>query len=284
MPSCALSAVRYVIRVVTDPEIPNNEGCYRMIHLKIPEKSILNPQRPAAVNCRSVTLRRVVDATLGAMAQALPDRVPAANNGHPLQGHFGGFDKLTGRAFILSEMGTGGMGARPTKDVIDCSFTDTSNASGIPIEVAESMAPMRIHYFRLRTDSGGAGRFRGGCGFEKEYECLCDDVVLSHRGARHYPQRWVVIRADGTEEVIPSKKTIHLMKGDRVVMWTSGGGGFGSPLDRPPEHVLEDVLDGKVGVEAAKDLYGVIVKEGKLRHGETERMRARMRNAAMMDL
>jgi N-methylhydantoinase B len=156
---------------------------------------------------------------------------------------------------------------------------------------------MRIHYFRLRTDSGGAGRFRGGCGFEKEYECLCDDVVLSHRGERHYTQPWglagglpgassrtVVIRADGTEEVIPSKKTIHLMKGDRVVMWTSGGGGFGSPLDRPPEHVLEDVLDGKVGVEVAKDLYGVILKEGKLRHGETERMRARMRNAAMMDL
>ena len=297
VPSCALSAVRYVIRVLTDPEIPNNEGCYRMIHLKIPEKSILNPQRPAAVNCRSVTLRRVVDATLGAMAQALPDRVPAANNGHPLQGHFGGIDRLTGRAFILSEMGTGGMGARPTKDGIDCIFTDTSNASGIPIEVAESMAPMRIHYFRLRTDSGGAGRFRGGCGFEKEYECLCDDVVLSHRGERHYTQPWglaggfpgassrtVVIRADGTEEVIPSKKTIHLMKGDRVVMWTSGGGGFGSPLDRPPEHVLEDVLDGKVGVEAAKDLWGVVVKEGKLHHEETDPMRARMRNAAMMDL
>ncbi|MFP6869833.1 MAG: hydantoinase B/oxoprolinase family protein, partial [Nitrospinota bacterium] len=82
----------------------------------------------------------------------------------------------------------------------------------------------------------------------------------------------------------PSKKTIHLMKGDHVVMWTSGGGGFGSSLDRPPERVLEDVLDGKVGVEVAKDLYGVIVQKGKLRHGETERMRARMRNAAMMDL
>ena len=290
VPSCALSAVRYVIRVITDPEIPNNEGCYRMIDLTIPEKSVLNPQRPAPVNCRAVTLRRIVDTTLGAFGQALPGRMPAANNGHPLQGHFGGVDEDKGEMFILSEMGTGGMGARPTKDGIDCLCTDTSNSKNIPVEIGEATAPLRIHYYRIRTDSGGAGRHRGGCGFEKEYECLTDNVVLAHRGERHYTQPWgqaggapaassrsVVVRADGSEEVVPSKQTIHLNRNDRVVMWTAGGGGYGDPLERPAEDVLADVLDLKVSPQAALDDYGVVIEDGALRGQETTGLRERLR-------
>ena len=292
VPSCALSAVRYVVRVVTDPDIPNNEGCYRMIRLTIPERSVLNPERPAPVNCRAVTLRRVVDTTLGALAQALPGRVPAANNGHPLQGHFGGVHEATLEPFILSEMGTGGMGARPTKDGIDCLFTDTSNAKNIPIEIAEATAPLRVRYYRIRTDSGGAGRWRGGCGLEKEYECLSDNVTLAHRGERHYTRPWgleggeaaassrtVVVRADGTEEVVPSKQTIRLNRHDRVIMWTSGGGGYGDPLDRPAEQVLDDVLDLKFGPAVARDAYGVVIEDGKLCGGETKRLRARLGKA-----
>lgn len=290
VPSCALSAVRYVIRVITDPDIPNNEGCYRMIRLTIPEKSVLNPQRPAPVNCRAVTLRRVVDTTLGAFAQALPGRVPAANNGHPLQGHFGGVDEATGKPFILSEMGTGGMGARPTKDGIDCLFTDTSNAKNIPVEIGEATAPLRVLYYRIRTDSGGAGRYRGGCGFEKEYECLSDNVVLAHRGERHYTRPWgqasgapaamsrsVVVRADGSREVVPSKQTIHLNKNDHIIMWTAGGGGYGDPLERPAEQVLSDVLDLKVSLAAAREDYGVVIEDDAVLAEETERRRARLR-------
>ena len=291
VPSCALSAVRYVIRVITDPEIPNNEGCYRMIRLTIPEKSVLNPQRPAPVSCRAVTLRRIVDTTLGAFAQALPGRMPAANNGHPLVGHFGGIDETTGKPFILSEMGTGGMGARPTKDGIDCLCTDTSNAKNIPIEIGESSAPLRIRYYRIRTDSGGAGRYRGGCGFEKEYECLDDNIVLAHRGERHYTRPWgqaggepaassrsVVVRADGSEEVVPSKQNIHLNRDDRIIMWTAGGGGYGDPLERPAERVLDDVLDLRVSPEAARELYGVVIESDAVLAEETERRRARLRD------
>ena len=293
VPACALSAVRYVVKVITDPDIPNNEGCYRMIHLKIPERTLLNPQRPAAVNCRAVTLRRVVDTTLGAFAQALPGRIPAANNGHPLMGHFGGFVEGTGRPFIVSEVGTGGMGARPTKDGIDCIFTDTSNAMNIPVEVIESTTPLRIHYYRIRRDSGGAGRWRGGCGFEKEYECLCDNVTLSHRGERHFVQPWglaggraaassrtVVVRADGRREVVRSKATILLNRHDRVIMWTSGGGGYGDPLERPPAHVLDDVLDLKISPETARDVYGVMVAAEAVDHEETNALRRRLRTAA----
>jgi len=277
VPACALSAVRYVVRALTDPDSPNSGGCYRMISLTLPEKSLLNPTRPAAVNCRSVALRRVVDTVMGAMAQALPGQVPAANNGHPLWGHFSGVDPVTGQTFIQTENGTGGMGARPNMDGIDVISTDTSNLMSIPVEVVESSTWLRIHYFRIRRDSGGAGRFRGGCGFEKEYECLCDRVIVSHRGERHYTQPWgheggmpgassrsVIVRADGREEVVPSKMTIELRKHDRLKLWTSGGGGYGDPLTRSAEAVLADVLNRKVGVEAALRDYGVAIVAGKV--------------------
>jgi N-methylhydantoinase B len=294
VPACALSAVRYVVRALTDPDIPNNEGCYRMISLTLPEKSLLNPKRPAPVNCRAVALRRVVDTVMGAFAQALPGRVPAANNGHPLNALFGGEDPATGKIFILTENGTGGMGARPTKDGVDCICTDTSNSMNIPAEVVESGTPLRITYFRIRRDSGGAGRHRGGCGFEKEYECLAERIVVSHRGERHYTQPWgleggrpgassrsVIVRANGQHETVPSKMTIELRRGDRLVLWTSGGGGYGDPRDRPAEAVLDDVLDGKVSVEAAEREYGVAIVNGSVDVPRTHALReGRMAAAA----
>ena len=293
VPACTLSAVRYAVRVVTDPRIPNNEGCYRMIRLTIPESNLLNPRRPAPVNNRAVTLRRIVDTVMGAFAKALPGRLPAANNGHPLVARIGGIDDRTGRLFILSESGTGGMGARPSKDGIDCIHTDTSNSRNVPVEVAEKIAPLRVHYYRIRRDSGGAGRFRGGCGFEKEYECLTDLMTISHRGERHYTRPWgqaggcpgaasrsIIVRADGSEEIVPSKMNIELRRHDRLRLWTTGGGGYGNPLERADENVLDDVLGGKVSRAAAADNYGVIMRDAEIDHIETAAQRRRLRAEA----
>ena len=289
VPACTLSAVRYAVRVVTDPRIPNNEGCYRMIRLTIPEGTLLNPRRPAPVNNRAVTLRRVVDTVMGAFAKALPGRLPAANNGHPLVARIGGIDDRTGRLFILSESGTGGMGARPSKDGIDCIHTDTSNSRNVPVEVAEKIAPLRIHYYRIRRDSGGAGRFRGGCGFEKEYECLTDRMTITHRGERHYTRPWgqaegcpgaasrsIILRADGSEEIVPSKMNIELRRHDRLRLWTTGGGGYGDPLERAAGSVLDDVLGGKVSRAAAAGSYGVIIRDAEIDHAETAAARRRL--------
>jgi N-methylhydantoinase B len=272
-----LSAVLYVIRAITDPNIPNNEGCYRMIHLTLPEGSILNPRHPAAVNSRSTALRRVGDAVLGALAQALPERIPAASNGHPLWAMFGGYHPETGHPYIATEIGTGGMGARPTLDGIDCIVTDSSNAMNLPVELIELTAPLRVSYYRIRRDSGGAGQNRGGCGFEKEYVALVDGVQVSHRGERHYSQPWglkrglpgassrsVIVRANGKREIIPSKRDFVMNRNDRLVLQTSGGGGFGDPKSRPPELVLEDVLDGKVSARCAREQYGVEIKGGRI--------------------
>jgi N-methylhydantoinase B len=164
----------------------------------------------------------------------------------------------------------------------------------IPVEVVESTTLLRINYFRIRRDSGGAGRYRGGCGFEKEYECLCDRVIVSHRGERHYTQPWgleggqpgassrsVIVRANGVEEVVPSKMTIELRKHDRLVLWTSGGGGYGNSFDRPADAVCEDVLNKKVSVEAAAAAYGVAIAAGKIDLEKTTTLRkARIPTAA----
>ncbi len=288
VPPCAHSAVRYAIRVVTDPGIPNNEGCYRMIRLTIPERTLLNPERPAPVNNRHVTLRRIVDTVLGAFAKALPGRVPAANNGHPMIARIGGIDDRTGKLFLTNESGTGGMGARSTKDGIDCIHTDTSNSMNVPLEVCEEIAPLRIHYYRIRRDSGGAGRFRGGCGFEKAFECLTERMTISHCGERHYTAPWglagggpgassysKVVRADGREERVPSKANVELCRHDRLLVWTTGGGGYGDPYAREPEAVLGDVLDEKVSEQAAREVYGVAIEAGAIDAAETKRLRAR---------
>lgn len=275
VPSVALAAVYFVVRAITDPSIPNNAGCYRMVELRLPLGSLLNPVPPAAVNSRAVTLRRVIDAVIGALVPALPERLPAASNGHPLFVSFGGVDPKTERAFVTTESGTGGMGARPVKDGIDVIQTDGSNAMNIPIEAIEMDYPLRVLWFRLRQDSGGPGRFRGGMGFEKGYEVLRGDVVVSHRGERYFTAPWglfggmpaamakaTIVRRDGSVEPVPSKLVYTLRQGDRVHFWTSGGGGYGDPLQREPARVLEDLHDGKISLQAAHEAYGVVITPG----------------------
>jgi N-methylhydantoinase B/oxoprolinase/acetone carboxylase alpha subunit len=282
--------VRYIIRAITDPDIPNNEGCYRMIDITLPEGSLLNPKFPAPVNSRSTTLRRVGDVIMGALAQAMPGFIPAASNGHPLWAMFGGDNPATGKPFIATEIGTGGMGGRPTRDGVDCIATDSSNAMNVPVEMIELNAPLRIDYYRLRPDSGGAGKFRGGCGFVKQYTSLVDGVRVSHRGERHFSQPWglrggqngassrtIIIRASGRREIVPSKQEFVLNRGDRLQMQTSGGGGYGDPRQRDPKLVLRDVRDQKVSAVAARKIYGIAIKGGAIDERATEKLRRRPR-------
>ena len=272
VPSVALSAARYVVRAITDPDIPNNEGCYRPIKLKLPNGSIVNPIHPAPVNSRSVTLRRMIDTMMGAMVQAIPDRVTAANNGHPLMCSIGGYDRKTGTRYVTSAIGTGGMGARPNKDGLECLQTDASNAMNIPVEATETYFPLRVNRWALRNDSGGVGKYRGGLGLEYFIEVLDGEVQVSHRGERHYTAPWglfgggpgaltqAVILRDGASTEIPSKQEYVLRAGDRVEFYTTGGGGYSDPLERAIEAVVEDVIDGKVSSTAAKDSYGVVIR------------------------
>jgi N-methylhydantoinase B len=289
VPASTLAAIYYVLKIATDPSIPNNAGCYRPVKAILPEGSIVNAVAPAAVNGRAVVVRRTVDTLLGALAPALPDRLPAASNGHPLVMSMGGIDPATRKAYVTAEIGTGGMGARPGMDGLESIQTDTSNSQNIPVEALELEHPVRVGHYRLRPDSGGAGRYRGGLGFEKRFEVLRGELRVSHRGERHYTAPWglfggragassrsVVVSADGAERVVPSKLDFTLQPGEYLDVWTTGGGGHGDPLERTPSLVLDDVLDSKVSVEAAASEYGVVLAGGAVDEDATAAARARL--------
>lgn len=272
VPASTLSAVYYAIRAVSDPSIPNNGGCFRAVHAVLPEGTVVNPRPPAPVSCRTATIKRIADTILGALVRARPHRMPAANSGTLLVLAFGGRDPQTGHPFVASELAAGGMGARPTKDGIDVIETDVSNCMNIPVESVEMSFPLRIPRLRLWTDSGGAGRCRGGLGLEKVFEATATDVVISHRGERFASAPWglhggapgacaraFIVRADGRREELSSKKMIVLHPGDQLWEYIAGGAGYGDPLDRDAALVLIDVLDRKISPEAARARYGVVL-------------------------
>jgi N-methylhydantoinase B len=272
VPASTTSAVFYAIRAISDPSIPNNGGCFRAVDVVLPEGTIVNPRPPAPVSCRTATIKRIADTILGALVRALPGRMPAANSGTLLVMAFGGRDPETGQPFVASELAAGGMGARPAKDGIDVIETDVSNCMNIPVESVEMNFPLRIPRVRLWTDSGGAGRTRGGLGLEKVFEATATDVIISHRGERFASSPWglhggtpgrsaraFILRRDGTREELPSKKMIVLHPGDQLWEYIAGGAGYGDPLERDPDLVLADVLDGKVSRDAAREGCGVVL-------------------------
>ena len=273
-PSGAYTATAYVVKAVTNLDVPTNAGYFRSIKvLTPPEGTIVNPRAPAPVGARTATAARMVDTMLGALAQAIPERVIAASGGEPLVVCFGGFDPKTGKEFVGYDAGRCGLGARPTKDGVDVICTDVSNILNVPIEVMERDFPMQVVYTGLHNDSGGAGKFRGRLGLEKVFKILRgEDISVTFRGERHYTTPWglfgglpganakaCIVRKSGNVEEIPSKRDFTMNAGDLLHVFTSGGGGYGDPLERDPSFVLQDVLDKKVSCRRAKEDYGVVI-------------------------
>jgi N-methylhydantoinase B len=268
VPSGSLAAAYYAVRALTDASIPTNGGCFRPVSLFQPPGSLVNPIAPAPVNARTATIKRMCGAFVSAFAEAAPDRVPAASAGTSLMMVFGG-QREDGTDFIISELVAAGTGASGGSDGVDCLQTDGTNSMNMPVEAFGLDAPIRVRRFGLRADSGGAGMFRGGLGVVREYEMLADGIRFTHRGERHYTgakgssgggqggTAWSVIRrADGREEVIASKCVSVLSRGDRLVVQTPGGGGFGDPRQRDRDLVRRDIEGGKISRQAARDIYG----------------------------
>ena len=268
VPSGSLAAACFAVRAVTDPSIPGNGGCFRPIRLTLPEGSLVNPREPAPVNARTATIKRITGCMLGALAQAVPERVPASPAGELLVMAFGGHFS-DGKAYVTGELIAGGSGAGAGHDGVDGIETDATNCMNVPAEALEMEAPIRVHRLSLRPDSGGAGQYRGGLGVIKEFEILEGPVSFSHRGERHFAAaagltggesgamaRSVIVRADGRSEVISSKLVTQLDAGDRLIVETAGGGGFGPPAERGRGALEADIADGKVGGEAARGRYG----------------------------
>ncbi len=260
VPSGTLAAACYAIRAVTDPDTMTNAGCFRPISLHLPEGSIVNPTEPAPVNARTATIKRIAGVILGALRQALPEKIPADDCGEMLALMFGG-KWPGGKTFVIGELIGGGSGASTRSDGVDVIETDVTNCMNLPAESMEMEAPIRVHQIALRQGSGGDGEYRGGLGLIKEYEVLADEVRVTHRGERHYFEprganggaagakaESVIYRGSGEEITIPSKLMETLKKGDRLVITTAGGGGNGDPADRAKTSRETDQRDGKVAV------------------------------------
>ena len=291
VPSSTMAIVYYIVRAITDPAIPNNHGCYRVIDATLPPGTLVNPRKPAAVSVRTVTIKRVVDVLLGCFAQAIPERIHAASNGQLTSMKIGGRDPRSGRTYVVNAgvPTAGGMGARPTKDGIDVIDTDLSNMMSPPVEATEQDYPIRLHSIRLWTDSGGAGRWRGGLGYVADWELLRGEATLSQRRDRHLLPPWGLlgghpapvcrtqhIKASAEVIEVKSKEVLYLRAGDRLLIHTTGGAGYGDPLARDPERVREDVLERRVSRECAATDYGVaLTGDNEVDEEATNRLRAR---------
>jgi N-methylhydantoinase B len=235
-----VSACDYVVRCLTAADIPVNAGCFAPVAVEAPAGTIVNAEPPHAVAGGNVeTSQRIVDVVLGALAKALPGRVPAAGQGTMNNLTIGGA-RAGGRPFAYYETIGGGMGASPERDGLSATHVHMTNTLNTPIEALERAYPLRVTEHRLRRGSGGEGKRRGGDGIVRAYEMLEPVTVtmLSTRrsagpwgregGAAGEPGRNVLVRPDGATEALPAHFSRRLAAGSRLVVETPGGGGFGS--------------------------------------------------------
>jgi N-methylhydantoinase B len=235
-----LSGVHYALRAVTGSTIPMNEGCFRPVEVRVPEGTVLNPRRPAAVSGGNVeTSMRNAEVVLQALAWAAPERVPACSGGTMSNLMLGG-TRRDGRTWAFYETNGCGSGGRPNGDGIDgihCHMTNTLNT---PIEAVEREYPLRIVRYEIAEGTGGAGRHRGGYGLIRSIELtegtaqatlLADRHKLPPPGAQGGEPgacgRHALKRA-GTEEQIAAKTSLPLQPGDVLTIQTPGGGGYGA--------------------------------------------------------
>ncbi|RKS78507.1 N-methylhydantoinase B [Haloarcula quadrata] len=247
--SVAKSAVYFVVRAITDPEIPPNHGCYEPVSVSAPEGSVLNPDAPAAVVGGNVeTSQRVMDVTLAALAMAVPDRVPAGGQGTMNNLIIG---DRTGEFTYYETIG-GGFGARPEKDGMDGVQVGMTNTLNTPVEAMETEYPLRVERYALRPSSGGDGRYRGGLGLERTVTVETDATVSLLTERRRTAPAGIAGGEDGTTgenlvdgEPVPAKASIDVEAGTTVSVRTPGGGGHGNPAERDPEARERDRRDGK---------------------------------------
>ena len=264
--SCTYLSVRSVLR----QDVPNNAGVFRCIDVIAPEGTILNPRLPGACAARALTGYRMLDVILGALAQALPERVPAAGEGGNTVLSMGGITSDR-RPFVLVDMITGAWGGRPDKDGMEAVTNPSQNMSNSPVEVLEAHHPIRVDEYGFVPDSCGAGRFRGGLGLRRRYTLLNDEATLQLRSDRKTflpyglaggaPARGTrnVLNPDGEAREMPAKFATTLRRGDAILHEQPGGGGHGDPFARDPERVAEDVRDEKVSIEYARREHGVVI-------------------------
>jgi N-methylhydantoinase B len=277
------------------PTVLLNDGAQDAIdEVLVRPGSILQPRWPAALGNRAHTLARVQSSMLALLALATGGDVPAANSVYNIY-FLRGTDRASGEPFLCSDGIAVGYGARPFADGLDAIYYVAQK--NYPAEFMEMVFPMRLRRYALHQDSGGPGRFRGGCGVIREIELRADEAVIAIRqdnilfppagvngGQAGRPGRCVVNPGRVDERILaPMSDGNVLRKGDVVRLSTSGGGGWGDPLDRPAERVARDVAGGFVSRESAREDYGVALDtRGRIEAAATVELRASKRGPVRM--
>jgi N-methylhydantoinase B len=271
-PPLVRAACIYCLVALVDRFLPINNGLARVIGVTFRAGSVLDPRFPAAVNTYMPTALCVAEAVLRALAPFVPDKRISGGSGSAAL-VLGGQDSQTNRAFVHYEIFSGGTGARSGKDGVSATAFHLSNCKTAPIEIIESEFPARVERFEMIPDSGGAGEWRGGLGFVRDYRILAADVRFSMRTDKHAVEPFgsdrglaggkgacIVNPETDNEQRLPSRFGDHRLRAnDLVRVERPGGGGLGDPLQRPIEAVLEDVRQGYVSAARARAHYGVAV-------------------------
>jgi N-methylhydantoinase B len=264
------SAVYACVRHLIGGEPPNNEGYFRPIDVRAPEASVVNPVLPASVAARGLTGFRIANAVFGALAQIAPQRVFACEAGGDTGISYGGYDAQR-RPFVFVEFVYGSWGGRPTRDGIDACSSSVVNFSNNPVELVEAEYPLAIERYGYVADSGGAGEYRGGLAVAREYRFENHEATLQLRtdrrrfvpyglsGGRPGTPSANILDPGGAAVDLPAKCTVTVRRGDRLRHVVAGAGGWGDPLRRDRQRVLDDVREEKISVGYAEREYGVVI-------------------------
>ncbi len=287
--------VHMAVKSMFDPYIPNNDGCARPITLKIPEGTVVNCKFPAAVAARMQIGHFMTEIIYRALAKAVPNQVIAASGGTPATMNVFYGKRKDGKPWHSVIIRGGGMGASSGADGHYVSIFP-ANGANTPVEIFESDTPLIVEKRELLTDSGGAGKMKGGLGRrvvfripDDEYAPLPPVNLGIQSGRYRYPPEGLFGGKHGAKaQFLVSGQPgnpfglTRMKPGDVITMDAAGGGGFGDPLDRDPEMVQDDVIQGYVSIEKAREDYGVVIDAGSMKAdlAATEDLRRNMRTNA----
>lgn len=286
------AATYCAIRSVLPAGIPNNEGVFRAIEVIAPPGTIANVVLPGACAARGLTGFRMVDCCFGALAMMVPDKVFAASDGGNTGISIGGY-YADRNPFIYVDFTCGTWGGRPFADGLDGNSNIFANMASTSAEVTEAEHPIQLLSYEFVPDKAGAGKYRGGTPYRRDYRFLEAEGVLQVRadrrdfrpyglyGGQPGKPSWNYLNPERENQLLPSKVTMTIRRGDVFRHEVAGAGGWGDPLERDVAAVLHDVRNELISLTAAADAYGVVIdsRTWTVDTAATQRLRAEIRAA-----
>lgn len=268
------ASVNYALIAALDSEMPSNQGVLDAVEIDCAPGTLLNCVFPAPVAARAHACQRVIDVVLGALAQAIPDKVIAAANGANTTAVFSGVDPRNGKPYLYFETIGGGMGARATKDGKDGVQVGITNTSNLPVESIEQEYPLRVEEYGFVAESGGAGKYRGGMGLRRVLTPVDHDCVFNGAGERFRYRPWGLFGGEagasgqfllrdgsGQRRLDDKPNEVACPKGTEITVETPGAGGYGKPSERPADLVELDARSGKYSAKFIQEHYQTTSRE-----------------------